>query len=332
MKDAAPPLTAPEASAESPPGSRTPLLSTREIWYTRDMAQNEIDSMIPTRPLKARNIRQWAIDMREGRWRRNGETVKRMRVVQPDGSVTYHMFDGQNRMHAFLLSGLDGVWFNVADGAEDGSVKTVDIGTARSLGDMLAVDRQLPNSKFIASVVTRLWFWDVMGETMSRRSMGANHLLLDQYFEDHQDEILTGVTFSGDAEAGLAKYPEGAIKSLMTLNAFAVTRIILRRLDPAAAEDFLSKLVNGGSDDNGVIARLRVRLAKDRSIDMRYKDTSNATTWPFNEIARALVFRVWNNIHTPRAKPLTMIQVPDVRNHYPYPVVPGGKKGQAGHG
>jgi hypothetical protein len=301
---------APVSLATDP--STGPMLVSQEIWFTRDMAAKAIETMIPTRNLKHKNIQKWAVDMREGRWRRNGSTIKLMNG---------RMFDGQNRMHAFMLSGLDGIWFLVANEAEDGSVKVTDLGTSRSLGDIIAVNRALPDSKFIGSVLSRIWVWDVHGEHITRRTANTNPLILDQYFDEHEDEILAAATFGAREEYGTRAYRESSIRVLTTKNAFAVTRLLLRRIDPDAAESFMHDLAEGGS--TGPVSTLRTRLGRDRMRQIKYKDTSNGKSWPIQEAGRVLTFRVWNNLHTPGEKPLTKLQFPDdVVNNFPFPVTP----------
>jgi hypothetical protein len=84
----------------------------------------------------------YARDMRAGKWRRNGETVK----IAWDDTIP----DGQHRLYACMEAKVP-FWCLVVTGVDPEDQDTIDIGIGRKFADQLAIKNE-PNAVILASV------------------------------------------------------------------------------------------------------------------------------------------------------------------------------------
>ncbi len=98
------------ATAESPPPKEVALSPALPTRITRAMAESWLGSNHTNRKLRRTKVDAYRSDMDAGRWRGNDSVIK----VNHDGEL----INGQHRLTAFLLSGLDCIWLlvQVADG------------------------------------------------------------------------------------------------------------------------------------------------------------------------------------------------------------------------
>ena len=94
-----------------------------------DLAKHMLSTSNGNRPLKQTKVEAYTRDMRAGKWQENGEAI----VVDCNGSL----IDGHHRLTARLRSG---VAFSalVVRGVEPDSIKTIDMGSSRTIGDVLS--------------------------------------------------------------------------------------------------------------------------------------------------------------------------------------------------
>lgn len=108
------------------------------ITVTPEYAEKTINESLEhfkNRHINPSTVRMYAKDMSNGKWVRNGETVK----FNPDG----YLNDGYHRFSAVVESGV-AVVFDVAYNVPDDLVPTIDVGRTRSVEDILdfyGVDR-----------------------------------------------------------------------------------------------------------------------------------------------------------------------------------------------
>lgn len=304
-------------SASDPNLTPEHRLQPQEIWVTKPIAQRLLDGMLYTRPFKWTKIQDYVWDMNHGYWRRNGESVK---------LENGHMVDGQNRMKALLMSDVDGLWMLVVDNIEPGSVTTVNTGLPRSLADIMSVSdlgatlasevdpKTLPKYSSIQAVTNRVFAWD-QGVYAQKRSLKVSKTQLLEYYRIHKYPI--------DLAARKRPHDESAkITMLTTINGWAATELILRRIHMEMADEFLGALL----EDSGppMIHRLRDRLIMDRISGSRSRKSADDERYPDAEVARALMCRGWNALLT--GENLGKFQLPKgyaLQDRYPYPRRPG---------
>lgn len=95
---------------------------------TPEMARLWIDTCMRNRKITKAHVDRLAADMRDGRWVLNGEPVQFDREGR--------LINGQHRLSAIVLSGVT-VQMLVVTGVEPRAQDTIDIGAARSIGNIL---------------------------------------------------------------------------------------------------------------------------------------------------------------------------------------------------
>ena len=96
---------------------------------TPEMAGNILsETVFRNRTIRRATVNCYVNDMKEGRWRFNGETIK--------FDINGNLFDGQHRLEAVKLSGVS-VEFLIAYGLPVETAATIDIGNKRSLENYL---------------------------------------------------------------------------------------------------------------------------------------------------------------------------------------------------
>src|SRR6266850_4515569 len=107
------------------------MMTTKLETITPVMAKKWLEMIATNRPLSDSKCLEYAIEMEEGKWIINGETIK----FNGDGTL----FDGQHRLQACILSEKPFKSF-VIRGIEDKmAFATVDVGKIRSGGDIFFI-------------------------------------------------------------------------------------------------------------------------------------------------------------------------------------------------
>jgi hypothetical protein len=107
-------------------GAVPELESTRRL-ITPEYAARWLENKASNRPLAESRWYRYAIDMIEGRWELNGETI----IIGSDG----RLIDGQHRLKACVESGVS-FWSMVTVGAAPESFHTIDTGGVRTAADL----------------------------------------------------------------------------------------------------------------------------------------------------------------------------------------------------
>jgi hypothetical protein len=264
------------ASAEEMPVEETEQTIIAEvISITPEMAKAALDNRLRNRPLKQKAVARYAHDMREGKWRLNGETVS-----FSNGRLS----DGQNRMQAVVNSGQT-IEFLVVNGINPDAIITMNTGVSRRFSDYLVIGFGMKNATLLGTLTTRMYRWDVQESRMMGHSRSIQQAFsyqdLADYFKEHQAELESA------AESGDRK----VVRTMMPASLHAMLTLVLRRIDHVEADNFMHKLITGAGFDNeqDMILVLRNRLMTDR----------NSVAWRTNQgdendVITALVFKTWN--------------------------------------
>lgn len=106
------------------------MMTTTTMLITPAIARAFLANNHHNRPIKRHRVRQYAADIKAGRWEENGETIK----IAKDGSV----LDGQHRLLAIVQSDTPARML-VVQGLPRSVFATIDQGVLRNTGDLMAV-------------------------------------------------------------------------------------------------------------------------------------------------------------------------------------------------
>jgi hypothetical protein len=122
---------------------------TERIFVTSELARRWLRLNIENnRPLNQQNIYDYARDMKNGKWKENGDTIK--------FADTGELIDGQHRLQACATAGV-GFWSLVAYGVKREAFITIDRGSTRSRGQVLHMALGLNDYNAISATISWLW-------------------------------------------------------------------------------------------------------------------------------------------------------------------------------
>lgn len=221
------------------------------------------------RTLKQKKIQDFQRDILEGNFPFNGEAV----IVSDTGELN----DGQHRCCAVVACGRT-ISVMFAFGAPRDTRTTVDTGTARTAGDMLAM-RGIGNGNNVAAVAGALWQIDQYGE-MPRLSTNTNLRPTKQQIQDVAERR------AAEIERGLSAIPAKGVSRVASKSTLAIAHILISRAvgnsDPA--DLFIARIVGG--------AELRdkdpIFVGRERLIEEKRK----RHLWPHKTVE--ILLRSWN--------------------------------------
>jgi len=155
---------------------------TERVMVTPAMAEVFLTFNANNRPVRSQSVLRLADDLRNHRWKYNGETVK----VDNQGQL----IDGQHRMHAILHSGIAAdmlmVW-----GVERAARMTMDTGSVRTVGDFIIMRGEATGvaAGVAASVVNRLIKWERGNAASINSANTPTKVEQTDYYYKHQREI-----------------------------------------------------------------------------------------------------------------------------------------------
>jgi len=114
-----------------------------------DKATEMLKTQAHNRHVSAYTVERYAADMRAGRWRDTGDTVK----IDLRGRLV----DGQHRLRAVVAAGVT-VRLAVLHGVDPRAMLAVDVGKRRSYGDILAL-RGIAHATVVAGIVRWVWLY-----------------------------------------------------------------------------------------------------------------------------------------------------------------------------
>lgn len=152
------------------------------------------------RPLRKGHVACLAREMKEGRWKFNGDAIR----IDSEG----RLIDGQHRLRAVLQSGVT-IRCVVIENLEPDSFYTIDLGGAtRSTGDIFAMTGEL-NGKRLAAALTLCWRYENnLLNSKYKPSTQELVALLEKY--PHMREAVKR-TYAGPLRGALLKNAVGAL-------------------------------------------------------------------------------------------------------------------------
>lgn len=219
--------------------ARANARSYGELTITPAMAMALYDRNSGNRHVRTRYLKI-AEDILQGRYTTNGETI----IISRCGSLN----DGQHRMLAVLWANKS-IVTACCVGAERSTRETVDVGSARTVGDFLHM-RGVTNAAKASAMVNYLW----------------------QYHKNRRFVSGTAARPTAQQALHLAESDPLIIDSVKTINATAARSLgghailatcyhIFRQYDEAMAKEFMVTLVDGIDVKKGSsIAKTRTRL------------------------------------------------------------------------
>jgi hypothetical protein len=203
------------------------------------------------RKIRCGDITGWARDMKAGKWRPNGETIK----IDWDEAV----MDGQHRLQACMVAETP-FQVLVVTGVDPDDQDTVDIGIKRKLSDQLTINGEA-NAAALASIArwSLRWLKGVRGGTY--RSGGT--------FNPTQQELLGYIAATPhlrDATA-FAMRSYGSFR-LIRPSAYGMAWLLFNGSNSIAAQVFFDGLLTGAGLPLGhPVLELRNRLVTARDHD-----------------------------------------------------------------
>lgn len=233
------------------------------VFETRDVnpafARSLLESNIGNRSKKFHKIREYADDMRSGRWRLNGETIK----IATDGRI----LDGQNRLEAVLLADTK-VRMSFALEIHDEAQQTMDSGSKRNVADKLKFRGVEVNGQKAGVIATGMLVYQNVSAISDTRQI--------EFVESHISEIARAIEISSTA-----------MKELGSQKLFGTAAMILDSVDAEHAETFMQLLGTGE-----MLARGNPILTLRNKFLTMERITVNSRGGMMNNLA--LVFKAWN--------------------------------------
>lgn len=222
---------------------------TEIVTLTPEIAEvllaNNADNRLP----KVRLIEAIALDIENGNWSLNGETI----VVSKEGSLN----DGQHRCLAVLKANKS-VRTAIMFGVDRDSRYTVDLGSPRTTGDFLKMEGAV-NVNHAAAVAKNL--------NLHRRGYSAwNHgpniatkTMIRQEFWNCEKEIM-----------GALRAVDGKFSAKFGLSPLATAYVLIARRNAAECGVFFQRLADGAGLKRGdPILALRNRILQDNTVQSR---------------------------------------------------------------
>lgn len=237
---------------------RTLITPVTAAWLLGDNHDN--------RNLSEPTVIKYADDLVAGRWKENGDGF----AISKCGGLN----NGQHRNEACLKSGVS-FYTNVTVGLERDARATNDIGLARTLSSLLAMDG-VENHTIIGPMSKIIIGWETTN-TAAKRPTRQNSI-------GRVRERISGDERMAEAAAFVRslKVPKGFLSKPQV----GFFHYVLNDHAPEQAEDFLRGLVTGEEDGRGLITDDPRRLMRERLI-REHKELKLADRVE-------LVFKAWN--------------------------------------
>jgi hypothetical protein len=218
----------------------TPAVSAKLMTITPAIAAKLLENNSKNRPLSQTLISRLAKEMKEGRWKVNGDMI-RLTGFNGKGSV----IDGQHRLNAVIKSGVS-IQSWIMGGLSEDVFNTIDCGKNRSAADTLFCDGEKRGSKLSAALV--------IVDQYARYRFGFTH----SYTNTEIQELL-------------AKHPDirnclvAQKTPVMSPAIFHACIYLFSRRDEALTQSFMDAIVYGsGLNSKDPFYVLRETLLKNR--------------------------------------------------------------------
>lgn len=241
----------------------------REVQMSPPLAEKILERNTLNRPLKKGHTEKLSRDMKNGKWKMNGETIK----ITDDGQL----LDGQHRLWAVIESKAT-VPMLVVEGLPADVMPTIDTGRMRSFGDVLTIEGK-KNVSTASSALRWLYWYRQKPRGSTPGHAGATHSELHDLLEANEDFL--------DRASEVASADKA--RRIVTQSVLCFVYAMAYRADPAKAGAWLGLLNTGeGLDAKHPVLLLRERLMANRMATAKL---------PLIDVA-ALTIKSWNNFIT----------------------------------
>lgn len=193
------------------------------------------------RNVRPQYVRQLADSLLRGEWATNGDAIR----FDTEGVL----LDGQHRLHAVVLSGVEMSTIVIRDLPPD-VMKTIDINRSRTAGDYLRLEGvQSPNSIAACAKLIIQWDRDRLNACRQVNSSGITTTQIANLIEKIGVEVLLEAVRTASRVREQLPMPPASI---------ALTWFLTSQIDRADAEEFFARLADGqGLLENNPIYLLR---------------------------------------------------------------------------
>jgi len=235
-----------------------------QITITPEQAKKLLLNNETNRPKTLSVIKEYANDMREGKWELNGETIK----LNSDGGL----LDGQHRLEACILADTPFNTF-IVQVKSDNAFDTIDIGKKRTGADTFHVQGE-KNSALLASVMRLIVEYKKVGR-LGATSFKVTSRTLREALERHPT-ARHSVSYSAGKRVN---FTNGTV--------IGFCHYVFSKIDDTAALVFMDQVCLGeGLVKTDAAYVLREKLTSERLAGTKYQVRNN--------YAVALVFKAWN--------------------------------------
>lgn len=221
--------------------SRPPKLDVRVEMVTPDLAERLLVANTINRGISGSVVEKYARDMREGRWRLNGQTIKL--------TASGRLLDGQHRLEAVKKAQRPFPAI-IVEGVPESCLGSLDVGHKRGLGEILR-DRGETNTASLASALR--WLWMLKHEVvLAANTSPTNGEMLELL--DANPEIRRGQKYA----VNLREFMGSGITSAL--------HFVFSQKNVEQADTFFERLIDGVElTSTSPIYHLRERFIKIRS-------------------------------------------------------------------
>lgn len=228
------------------------------VLITPPMAVEILNLNYDNRTLRPAVIAFLVRQIKAGRWKLNGETIK----FDADG----RLIDGQHRLWACIESGIP-ILLDVTVGVAANAYKTIGIGAKKSVSDFLKADKEKS--------------CHLLGGALSWLSRIQNETVLASVARLSGDEASELLAENPDLRVSVAR----KYRNITSGSLSAALHYLFAKRDKALADLFFDRLEDGvGLSETDPIYRLRERLIANQN---------RSAKLPLEEVA-ALAVKAWN--------------------------------------
>ena len=235
-----------------------------QITITPDQAKKLLLNNETNRPQTLSVIKEYAKDMREGKWELNGETIK----LNADGGL----LDGQHRLEACILADRAFDTF-IVQVESDNAFDTIDIGKKRTGADTFHVQGE-KNAALLASVMRLVVEYEKMGK-VSATSFKVTSRTLRESLGRHPT-VRQSVSYAGSRRVN---FTNGTV--------IGFCHYVFSKIDDTAALVFMDQLCLA----EGLVKTDAAYILKEKLIAEKLAASKYQVR---NSYSVALIFKAWN--------------------------------------
>jgi hypothetical protein len=159
--------------------------STQIRLITPELAKMYLEAQAKNRKWRRELVDRYKAEMLAGRWQLNGQPI-----IFDESN---RMIDGQHRMMAVAEANMP-IEMMVVSGVRSGLEATIDMGKARTLGDVFQM-KGVRNAKLLSRTSKLLLIWNTRFNELVKKQMFTQQLLnvhpqeIYDYYREHQMEI-----------------------------------------------------------------------------------------------------------------------------------------------